>query len=120
MLGLRTTIYKVNDIQKATEWYSKAFETQPYFNETFYVGFNIKGYELGLQPEENPTLDKAESVVAYWGVENIQDNYDRLIELGATEHEKPQNVGGEIVTASVKDPFGNIIGLIYNPHFQLP
>jgi hypothetical protein len=47
MLGLRTTIYKVGDIQKATEWYSKAFETKPYFNETYYVGFNIKGYELG-------------------------------------------------------------------------
>jgi predicted enzyme related to lactoylglutathione lyase len=119
MLGLRTTIYKVGNIQKATEWYSKAFETNPYFNEPYYVGFNIQGYELGLQSEENPTLDKIESVVAYWGVENIQQTYDRLIELGAAENEKPYNVGGEIMTATVKDPFGNIIGLIYNPEFQL-
>jgi tetratricopeptide (TPR) repeat protein len=73
MLGLRTTIYKVGDIQKATEWYSKAFEINPYFKEPYYVGFNIKGYELGLQPEETPTLDKPESVVSYWGVENIQE-----------------------------------------------
>ena len=35
MLGLRTTIYKVSDIQKATEWYSKAFETNPYYNEPY-------------------------------------------------------------------------------------
>jgi predicted enzyme related to lactoylglutathione lyase len=119
MLGLRTTIYKVGNIQKATEWYSKAFETNPYFNEPYYVRFNIQGYELGLQPEENPTLDKIESVVAYWGVENIQQTFDRLIELGASENEKPYNVGGEIMTATVKDPFGNIIGLIYNPEFQL-
>jgi len=119
MLGLRTTTYKVNDIQKATEWYSKAFETHPYFNEPFYVGFNIKGYELGLQPEENPTLNKIESVVSYWGVENIQENFDRLIELGATENEKPYNVGREIMTSILKDLVGNIIGLIYNPHFQL-
>jgi predicted enzyme related to lactoylglutathione lyase len=119
MLGLRTTIYKVGDIQKATEWYSKAFKTNPYFNEPYYVGFNIQGYELGLQPEENPTLNKIESVVSYWGVENIQETFDRLIELGATENEKPYDVGGEIMTATVKDPFGNVIGLIYNPHFQL-
>ena len=76
MLGLRTLIYKVVDIQKATEWYSKAFETNPYFNEPYYVGFNIQGYELGLQPEENPTLNKIESVVSYWGVENIQETFD--------------------------------------------
>jgi predicted enzyme related to lactoylglutathione lyase len=119
MLGLRTTIYKVGDIQKATEWYSQAFEKKPYYNEPYYVGFDIKGYELGLQPEENPTLDKAESVVSYWGVENIHKTFERLIELGATEHEKPYNVGGELMTATVKDPFGNIIGLIYNPYFQL-
>lgn len=119
MLGLRTTIYNVGDIRKATEWYTKAFETDPYFVESYYVGFNIQSYELGLQLEERPTLDKIESVVSYWGVENIQETYDRLIELGATENEKPTNVGGELMTATVKDPFGNVIGIIYNPYFQL-
>jgi predicted enzyme related to lactoylglutathione lyase len=119
MLGLRTTIYKVSDIQIATEWYTNAFETNPYYNEPYYVGFNIQGYELGLQPEENPTFDKVESVISYWGVENIEETFDRLIELGATENEKPYNVGGDLMTATVKDPFGNVIGLIYNPHFQI-
>ncbi len=119
MLGLRTTIYKVGDIKKATDWYSKAFEIEPYFDEPYYVGFNIGGYELGLQPEENPATDKVESVVSYWGVEKIQEVYDRLIGLGAIENEKPYNVGGDLMTATVKDPFGNIIGLIYNPHFKL-
>ena len=57
--------------------------------------------------------------MSYWGVENIQEVYDRLIQLGATENENPYNVGGEIITATVKDPFGNVIGLIYNPHFKL-
>lgn len=119
MLGLRTTIYKVAEIQEATLWYTKAFEKEPYFNEPFYVGFNIGGYELGLQPEEKGNDHKSDNVVAYWGVENIESAYDRLVNLGAAENEKPQNVGGEIVTASVKDPFGNIIGLICNPHFEL-
>jgi predicted enzyme related to lactoylglutathione lyase len=119
MLGLRTTIYKVGDLQKATEWYTQAFETEPYFNEPYYVGFNIKGYELGLQPEDEPSVDKRETVVAYWGVENIQEVFDRLISIGATEYEKPYNVGEELFTATVKDPFGNIIGLIFNPYFKL-
>jgi predicted enzyme related to lactoylglutathione lyase len=119
MLGLRTTIYKVADLTKAANWYTKAFETEPYFNEPYYVGFNIKGYELGLQPDENPNLKKVESVVSYWGVENIQETYDRFMALGATENEKPYNVGGEMMTATILDPFGNVIGLIYNPYFQL-
>lgn len=119
ILGLRTTIYKVSDIHQATAWYAKAFETTPYFEEPYYVGFNIQGYELGLQPEETATSEKAESVVSYWGVENIQETFDRFLALGATESEKSFDVGGGIMTATVKDPFGNVIGLIYNPHFQL-
>lgn len=119
MLGLRTTIYKVDDIKKATEWYIKAFETAPYFNEPFYVGFNIGGFELGLQPEETKMINKTENVVVYWGVDNINETYHRLIDLGATEHEPPHNVGGELMTGTVKDPFGNVIGLIYNPYFSL-
>jgi len=119
ILGLRTTIYKVNDIGKARDWYEKAFETKAYFDEPYYVGFNIGGYELGLQPEEGTKGEKMESVVSYWGVENIQEVYDRFILLGATENEKPYNPGGEMMTATLKDPFGNVIGLIYNPYFKL-
>ncbi len=119
MLGLRTTIYKVGDINKAKDWYANAFLTQPYFDEPNYVGFNIGGYELGLQPEENPTTEKVESVVSYWGVDDIKDTYKRLISIGATENEPPYNVGDDVMTATLKDPFGNVIGLIYNPHFKI-
>lgn len=118
-LGLRTVGYKVTDLQKAKEWYSKVFEVAPYFDEPFYVGFNIGGYELGLQPAEQNDGPKDESILLYWGVNNIAESYDRLIELGATEHEAPQNVGGEIEVATVKDPWGNIIGVIYNPDFKI-
>ncbi len=118
-LGLRTVAYKVGDIQTAKQWYTNAFEVEPYFDEPFYVGFNIGGYELGLLQEAPPTKDKAETVVAYWGVKNIKETYNRLIGLGAIEHEKPQNVGGDLVVATVKDPWGNIIGIIYNPEFKV-
>jgi lactoylglutathione lyase len=119
MLGLRTTIYKVGNIKEAKEWYTKAFGVFPYFDEDFYVGFNIGGYELGLLPEENPTTEKTESVLSYWGVDDIEKEYAHLIEIGATEHEKPNNVGGDLMVATAKDPWGNIIGLIYNPSFKL-
>lgn len=117
-LGLRTTVYKVADLNEATNWYTKAFKTAPYFNEPFYVGFNIGGYELGLLPEVQPTTEKPDTVLSYWGVENIQKIYEHLIACGATVHEEPTNVGGELLVASVKDPWGNIIGIIYNPYFN--
>ncbi len=118
-MGLRTVVYRVADLTGARDWYAKAFGIEPYFDEPFYVGFSIGGYELGLQPEEHPA-PKGDGVVAYWGVMNIQEEYDRLVGLGATENEKPFNVGGELMVASVKDPWGNVVGLIYNPHFSLP
>ncbi len=119
-LGLRTAIYKVDDLKKAMAWYSKAFQVEPYFNEPFYVGFNIAGYELGLMPYKTPASKKEDGVNIYWGVDNVQKEYDRFITLGATDYEKPHNVGGELVVGAVKDPWGNVVGLIYNPNFKLP
>jgi len=118
MLGLRTTVYRVPDLNMAKAWYAKAFQVEPYFDEPFYVGFNIKGYELGLLPEEGQTA-KGENVLSYWGVDDIQKVYKHLISLGATTHEEPTNVGGELMVATVKDPWNNIIGIIYNPTFKL-
>lgn len=119
ILGLRTAIYKVGDIDKAKRWYTKTFETEPYFDEPFYVGFNIGGYELGLLPEENQTTEKPESVFTYWGVNEIEKVYNHFLDAGAIEHEKPHSVGGPLMVASVKDPWGNIIGFIFNPAFKL-
>lgn len=116
ILGLRTVGYKVSDLTAAKKWYTEAFETEPYFDEPFYVGFNIAGYELGLMPDEAVNGD---NVISYWGVENTESEYYRMLDLGAAEHEAPHGVGGDIAVASVKDPWGNIIGLIYNPHFKL-
>lgn len=119
MLGLRTTIYKVNDIEKARDWYASAFDIKPYFDEPYYVGFNIGGFELGLQPSESESLDKEVSVISYWGVNDIHISFKRLLELGAIENQEPTNVGGELMVASVKDPFGNCLGIIYNPYFKI-
>ena len=117
-LGLRTVIYLVPDIEKAKQWYTEAFHTPPYFDMPFYVGFNIAGYELGLQPDKKNET-KSENVEIYWGVNNIEESYNRLILVGATAHNPPQNVGEEIIVATVKDPWNNIIGIICNPAFKV-
>lgn len=119
ILGLRTTIYTVGDISAAKDWYASAFQTPPYFDEPFYVGFNVAGYELGLLADDTPAADKTTNVLTYWGVENIEKEIARFVALGAIEKTKPTNVGGEIMVATVLDPWGNAIGLIYNPEFTL-
>lgn len=120
ILGLRTCCYAVDNLELAKKWYSHAFQTDPYFDESFYVGFNIGGYELGLSPEERSSSTKGENIYTYWGVDDIHKEFARLVELGANVHEEPNDVGGDILVASVYDPWENIIGLIYNPHFKLP
>ena len=118
-LGLHTLGYKVPDLQKAKEWYTKVLGIEPYFDEPFYVGFNVGGYELGLQPVEGEQPVLGTNSTTYWGVEDVRKEYTRLLELGATAYEEPADVGGDIVVAGVKDPWGNLFGIIYNPHFKL-
>ena len=115
ILGLRTVIYKVTDLAKAKEWYSAAFQREPYFDESYYVGFNVGGYELGLQPEE---VVVGENVAVFWGVEDIEKEYARFLTGGAIAVEPPMNVGGQIMVTTMKDPWGNLLGLIYNPEFK--
>ncbi len=116
ILGLRTTIYQVPDLDKAKVWYAKIFKTLPYYDEPYYVGFTIAGYELGLQTEEKP-LARSEATVSYWGVANMDEEYQYFLDNGAIVIEPPQNVGGDMMVVTVKDPWDNVIGLIYNPYF---
>lgn len=120
ILGLRTAVYHVPKLDEAKEWYTKAFGKEPYFDEPFYVGFDIGGYELGLLPEDEKTKTKSTSVQAYWGVEDIEAEFKRILDAGAKEYSAIDNVGEGLYVATLLDPWGNPIGLIQNPHFKLP
>ena len=87
ILGLRTAIYRVEDLERAKEWYGAVLGKKPYFDEPFYAGFDVGGFELGLQPREpgDPGPVGGEGVVAYRGVQAADDAHARLLELGATE-----------------------------------
>lgn len=117
--GLRTVIYGVNDIEKGKIWYTKAIGVSPYFDQPFYVGFNIGGFELGLVPNAKSIQSENAGVVAYWGVDNIEKEHQRLLSIGAKEHGGIQDVGENIKVATVVDPFGNLVGIIYNPNFKV-
>jgi predicted enzyme related to lactoylglutathione lyase len=109
--GLRTVIYQVRDLAGATEWYTRVAGHPPYFNQPFYVGFEVGGYELGLLPD-------GDGVATYWGTADIDAEHARLIALGAKPNGEIKDVGEGIRVASVLDPFGNVIGIIENPHFK--
>ncbi|HTH52070.1 MAG TPA: VOC family protein [Pyrinomonadaceae bacterium] len=116
LLGLRTVIFNVDDLDGAKEWYTKFTGVEPYFDMPFYVGFNVGGFELGLDPDMSG-VTQGSNAVAYWGVENIEDAIARANEIGGSTEADIQDVGGDIKVAKIKDPFGNVIGLIQNPNF---
>jgi predicted enzyme related to lactoylglutathione lyase len=115
--GLRTVIYHAPDLAKAKAWYTAAFNRAPYFDQPFYVGFQIGGFELGLDPAVTG-VSVGNNAVAYWGVSDIDEMYAHLVARGAEPRQGVTDVGGDIKVASVADPFGNVIGLIQNPHFK--
>jgi catechol 2,3-dioxygenase-like lactoylglutathione lyase family enzyme len=115
MLGLRTVIYPAPDLAAAKAWYTEVLGLAPYFDQPFYVGFAVGGFELGLLPDGQPGTTGAQ---ALWGVTDIEATHARLLVLGAVSLEPVTEVGEGIKVAAVQDPFGNRLGIIQNPHFN--
>lgn len=117
--GLRTIIYPVTNLDQAKAWYTTLLGQEPYFDQPYYVGYTVGGFELGLDPNGTPAPAGGGGPILYWGVRDIADAYARARDLGAGEHSPIQDVGEGIQVAAVTDPFGNTIGLIENPHFRV-
>ena len=114
--GLRTVIYPAPDLAASKAWFSQILGAEPYFDEPFYVGFEVGGYELGLDPAADP----AAGPVTYWGVADADAAWDALLASGATAHsEGLQDVGDGIRVGVVREPTGSLVGIIVNPHFKL-
>jgi predicted enzyme related to lactoylglutathione lyase len=115
ILGLRTVAYPAPDLAAAKAWYSEVLGQKPYFDEPFYVGFSVGGFELGLIPDGRPGIDGNQ---ALWGVADADAAMKRLVELGGTPLEPVTEVGEGIKVGAVTDPFGNRFGIIENPLFD--
>ena len=117
--GLRTVIYQVADLAAAKQWYSELFQRTPYFDEPFYVGYSVGGYELGLHPADAGAAVGPGGTTAYWGVTDLAAMLAQLATRAIHPVSPMQDVGGGIRVATIQDPFGNFVGLIENPHFTL-
>lgn len=115
-LGLRTVIYPARDLGAAKAWFASVLGVEPYFDEPAYVGFDVGGYELGLLPAP----DGEGASVTYWGVADADAAVEQLLAAGATAGDPIADVGDAIRIGTVVGPCGSTIGVIENPHFQLP
>ncbi len=120
--GLSTVSFFADDITAARDWYAEFLGFEPYFTRPGYVEFRIGDYqhELGIidsrfAPHGRPP--KAAGAVIYWHVDDVRGAFDRLISMRATVYEEPVERGPGFVTASVVDPFGNILGVMHNQHY---
>jgi predicted enzyme related to lactoylglutathione lyase len=111
LLGLRSGIHHVADLEAARAWYVELLGHEPYVDETHYVGFDVDGFELGLDADTSTVRPGAGGAVLYWGVADVDDVLARLVELGA-EVVEPVTAGeGGVRHAIVRDPFGNVFGI---------
>jgi predicted enzyme related to lactoylglutathione lyase len=125
--GMSTVSFFADDVLAAQAWYAELLGTEPYFarpaeGTPAYVEFRIGDYqhELGIIDSRFAPPgrgDNAAGAVLYWHVDDVQASYDRLVSMGATAYEEPVERGPGFVTASVVDPFGNILGVMYNKHY---
>jgi len=114
MHGLRTVIYPSPDLAAAKAWWTEFLGKEPYFDQPFYVGYDVGGYELGLLPD----ADTADGALVYWGVDDVAEAMKQAIASGGVLHVEASDVGDGIVTGSVRTPMGSIVGFIRNPNFS--
>jgi predicted enzyme related to lactoylglutathione lyase len=110
---LRTIIYPVKDIARAKELYRALLGVEPVMDEPYYVGFDIEGQDVGLDP--NGHAQGMTGPVGYWNVEDINKSLKLLLDAGAESHQEIKDVGGGKLIATVKDADGNVIGLMQSP-----
>ena len=140
--GVATVNYWADDLEAAKEWYSELLGIDPYFERAEldgrivapgdpgydqarpgYIEFRLGDYQHELDLIDSRYAPHGSATgpagaVVYWHVDDVRAIFERLLAMGAKEH-LPITPRGEegFVTASVVDPFGNILGIMYNPHY---
>jgi predicted enzyme related to lactoylglutathione lyase len=124
--GMATVSYWADDLEAARNWYAELLDMEPYFERpgggapAAYYEFRPGDYqhELGLIDRRYMPAAAASGpggVVVYWHVDDVAASLERLLAMGATVHEPLTERGEGWITASVVDPFGNILGIMHNP-----
>ncbi|WP_436497914.1 VOC family protein [Actinokineospora sp. HUAS TT18] len=119
--GLTTVSFFAEDLEAARAWYTEFIGVEPYFHRPGYYEFRVGDYEheLGIidAAYAPPGTTDGVGTIVYWAVDDLDATYARLLDLGAKEHDAPRERGPGFVTASVTDPFGNVLGIMTNVHY---
>ena len=125
--GFATVSFFADDVAAAQAWYAEVFGIDPYFvrpeeGPAAYVEFRVGDHEdefgiIDRRFAPHPGAPSACGAVLYWHVDDVAAVLERLVAIGATTHEPLTARGAGFVTASVVDPFGNILGVMHNPHY---
>ncbi|MBE0689195.1 MAG: VOC family protein [Anaerolineae bacterium] len=125
--GMSTVNYFADDMAAAKKWYSELLGIEPYFERPnpenpAYIEFRIGDYqhELGIIDRRYAPKDAASGpggAILHWHVDDIEGTLEHLKAMGAKEYDPLTPRESGFITASVVDPFGNILGIMYNPHY---
>ncbi len=127
--GFATLNIWADDVAAAAAWYAAFLGVDAYFDRPgpegrpAYVEFRVGDHqaELGIIDRRYAPPGAAAGpggAIMHWHVDDLDATVARLLSMGATEYEPitPRGDPG-FVTASVVDPFGNVLGVMYNPHY---
>ena len=119
--GFATVSYFAADLEAARIWYSELLGIDAYFQMPGYVEFRVGDdqNELGIIDAKYalPAPDGPAGEIIQWHVDDLPGSFEKMLSMGATEYQPPTDRSEGFVTASVVDPFGNILGIMYNPHY---
>jgi predicted enzyme related to lactoylglutathione lyase len=119
--GFATISYWADDLEAARKWYADFLGVEPYFERPGYCEFRLGDYqaELGLIDSRYAPAGSTRpgGAIVYWHVDDVRAVLEKLLSMGATEYQPYTERGEGFVTASVVDPFGNVLGVMYNAHY---
>lgn len=108
--GMKTIVYPVKDLATAKALYGALLGVQPTMDEPYYVGYDVDGQDVGLDP--NGHRQGMTGPVTYWHVDDIEARVQTLVDAGASVQHEVKDVGGGKLIALVTDADGNVIGLV--------
>jgi len=118
--GLANVSFFADDLGAARTWYADFLGLEPYFVRDGYIEFRLGDHndELGIVDHRySPEQGGPSGAIPYWHVDDVAATYRRALDRGATVHDEIRERGEGFVTASVTDPFGNVLAFMSNPNW---
>ena len=126
--GFATISLYADDLAAARDWYTRLLEVEAYYAfpeppaAPAYIEFRVGDDEdeLGLIDRRYAPSGASNApggAVVFWHVDDLTATVEKLLAMGAVEYEPVTERGAGFTTASVVDPFGNVLGVMHNPHY---